>query len=93
MIARSPAHLWHVTSADILERLQVEDPWITLCLQFLGSGASPVSSRETPSLEAWRNLLTASYSRNPLATDPPARHISSTPLPASAPTASRNLSR
>ena len=31
LIAKSPAHLWHVTSAQILERLRVEDPWATLC--------------------------------------------------------------
>ena len=31
LIAKSPAHIWHVTSADILARLRLEDPWVTLC--------------------------------------------------------------
>ena len=34
LIARSPAHLWHVTSNDILLRVQVPNPWHTLCKQF-----------------------------------------------------------
>ena len=34
LIARSPAHLWHVTTQDILQRLQVRDPWSTLCEQY-----------------------------------------------------------
>ena len=31
LIAKSPAHVWHVSSADILARLRVEDPWTTFC--------------------------------------------------------------
>ena len=31
LIAKSPAHIWHVSSADILARLRIADSWTTLC--------------------------------------------------------------
>ena len=62
LIARSPAHLWHVSSADILKRLNVVDPWATLCKQFSGpSDASSQVSPVTRSLTTWHNILRVTF--------------------------------
>ena len=62
LIARSPAHLWHVSSADILKRLNVVDPWETLCKQFSGpSDASSQVSPVTRSLTTWHSILRVTF--------------------------------
>ena len=71
MIARSPAHLWHVTSADILIRVQVEDPWIVLCRQFQAPQNPQVNSSCTPGLRSWQAVLTPTLSNTILATTSP----------------------
>ena len=48
LIAKSPAHLWHVTSAQILERLHVEDPWATLCREAQTRSPRPALASPAP---------------------------------------------
>ncbi|CAE7353220.1 secG [Symbiodinium sp. CCMP2592] len=71
MIARSPAHLWHVPSSDILVRLGVEDPWVLLSKQFPGARSTQAPMHQTPQHQLWSHKLAASFSLQPLATEPP----------------------
>ncbi|CAE7262561.1 unnamed protein product [Symbiodinium sp. CCMP2592] len=71
MIARSPAHLWHVPSSDILVRLGVEDPWMLLSKQFPGARSTQAPMHQTPQHQLWSHKLAASFSLQPLATEPP----------------------
>ncbi|CAE7299087.1 unnamed protein product, partial [Symbiodinium sp. CCMP2592] len=72
MIARSPAHLWHVTSPEILHRLDLPDPWTSLCQQFTLS-RWPESLVITAAHQEWRRTLSGIFSETPmvlLPTDP-----------------------
>ncbi|CAE7314488.1 unnamed protein product, partial [Symbiodinium sp. CCMP2592] len=70
MIARSPAHLWHVTSSDILARLKVEDPWITLCNQAPAHHATLQPHAQATSFNDWQSKLRNMFSGVLLSTDP-----------------------
>ena len=53
LIARSPAHLWHVTSEAILLRVKVANPWHTLSEQFQARADRPALLLRTSGVEAW----------------------------------------
>ena len=57
LIAKSPAHLWHVTSAQILERLHVEDPWTTLCREAQTRSPRPALLLQLPGVLSRLDIL------------------------------------
>ncbi|CAE7236089.1 Pol [Symbiodinium sp. CCMP2592] len=57
LIARSPAHLWHIPSDDILTRLKVEDPWAMLCRQFPAADTRPGLLGRGTGVLAWLRSL------------------------------------
>ena len=57
LIAKSPAHLWHVTSAQILERLHVEDPWATLCREAQTRSPRPALLLQLPGVLSRLDIL------------------------------------
>ena len=62
LIARSPAHLWHVTSNDILLRVQVPNPWHTLCKQFQALPTRPALLFRTSGVTDWLIRLQSTFS-------------------------------
>ena len=61
LIARSPAHLWHTTTDEIYRRVQVEDPWHTLCRQFTALATRPDLVYQVQGIQNWLTILDATF--------------------------------
>ena len=57
LITRSPAHLWHVTSEDILHRVKVKHPWASLCEQFQAMPPRSALLLQTSGITEWITRL------------------------------------
>ena len=69
LITRSPAHLWHVTSEDILHRVKVKHPWASLCEQFQAMPSRSALLLQTSGITEWITRLSSTFedSQNPTA--------------------------
>ena len=79
LIARSPAHLWHTTTEEIYRRVQVEDPWHTLCRQFTTLATRPALVYQVQGIQNWLTILDTTFT---------IAHASPAPTPPLAPTSS-----
>ena len=65
LIARSPGHIWHTTAEDISQRVQVEDPWLTLCRQHAALAARPTLISQVSGMDHWTTLLRTTFTYHP----------------------------